>query len=169
MFKAELGVKSTDKLTCLHPLLFLERDRIGINRDSILEVLEEVGRPKGPILCDVDVFKGHYQLEERRLERNRRPIFLGVLTVSLGDDTLPAKEELEQIMERLREVLSVTLRKGDLVTQWNRAQFIMNLPGLNLEQTSIALERVYKRFIRLESSGDLTLDRKVEMVLPRSE
>ena len=103
------------------------------------------------------------------LERNRQPIFLGVLTVSLGDDTLPAKEELEQIMERLREVLSVTLRKGDLVTQWNRAQFIMNLPGLNLEQTSIALERVYKRFIRLESSGDLTLDRKVEIVLPRSE
>ncbi len=122
---------------------------------------------KQAILWDIDFFKLQYQLEERRWERDKYPTFIGLLTISLGDDTLPPKEQLKSTMQRLREVLSVTLHKADIVAQWSVAQSMINLPGLNSEQTNIALDRVYKGFIELGNSEDLILHRKVEMVLLR--
>lgn len=149
-------------------MLFMERDKIGIDNNSILQALEEVGSSKGPILCDLDFFKLQYQLEERRSGRDKRPTFVGLLTISLEDDTLPAKERLKSTMQRLKEVLSASLRRGDIVAQWSVAQFIINLPGLNIEQINIALDRVHKKFIALENREGLILHRKVEKALPRA-
>lgn len=166
LFDRELGVKPSKSLTHLYRLLFVKEDKIGLDMAPISEALKEETDPNGPIFCDPEFFRLQYQLEERRSERDKQPTLLGLLTISLADYAMPPKEQLKPAMQDLREVLGLTLRKGDVVTQWNESQFVINLPGLNVEQTKMALERVHKKFAEIDNIEALTLNKKVEVVLP---
>ncbi len=166
LFEREQGVKPSDALTHLYRLLFVKADKIGLDMVPISESLKEDSNPNGPVFCDPDFFRLQYQLEERRSERDKQPTFLGLLTLSMADYALPPEEKLKSAMQDLKDILILTLRKGDIVSQWNEAQFVINLPGLNIEQTNMALDRVDKRFNTLNDIEDLIMHRKVEVVLP---
>lgn len=70
--------------------------------------------------------------------------------------------------EELRQVLLSSLRKGDVVTEWNEAQFLLSLPGLNVQQAHKALDRIQNRFMSARKNINLVLQRKIEEVLPSS-
>lgn len=82
------------------------------------------------------------------------------------DYTLPNQKELKNGMEDLKQMLVTTLRKGDVITEWNESQFVLNLSVLNIEQANKALERIQKRFIILRKNSRLVLHSKVEDGLP---
>lgn len=166
IFQRELGIEPSQKFNKLYRLICGSFDKISINSTSILEGLVEDTNPTGAILCGPEFFKLQYQLEKRRFEREGKSIFIGLITVSRPDYTAPSEEQLKDVMETLRKILIITLRKGDVVAQWNKAQFIINLPGLEAEQAKMALERIQKRFKVLENSKSLMLHMKIEEIQP---
>lgn len=164
IFERELGIKPSEKLNKLYRLICGNFNEINIDTRSVLEKLIEDTDPEGAILCGPEFFKLQYQLEKRRFEREGRSVFVGLLTLSSPNYTVPVEEKLKGAMDELRRILIITLRKGDVVTQWNKAQFIINLPGLEVEQAKIALDRIKKRFMTLENARDMILHMKIEQV-----
>jgi len=163
-----MGVKPSDALRKLYRLLFGEISKNGIDISTISESLREEFYSNGPMLCEPDIFKFLYQLEKRRSERYGQTAFLGLLTLSMPDYTLPPKGMLKNGAEELRQVLLSSLRKGDVVTEWNEAQFLLSLPGLNVQQAHKALDRIQNRFMSARKNINLVLQRKIEEVLPSS-
>ncbi|WP_028307938.1 AfsR/SARP family transcriptional regulator [Desulfitibacter alkalitolerans] len=168
IFEREMGVKPSDALRKLYRLLFGEISKNGIDISTISESLREEFYSNGPMLCEPDIFKFLYQLEKRRSERYGQTAFLGLLTLSMPDYTLPPKGMLKNGAEELRQVLLSSLRKGDVVTEWNEAQFLLSLPGLNVQQAHKALDRIQNRFMSARKNINLVLQRKIEEVLPSS-
>lgn len=166
IYERELEVAPSDDFTRAYRLLFSEINKFKTNIVSISETLKEGNTPVGPILCDSDFFKFQYQLEKRRSQRYGQTIFLGLLTLSLPNYTLPPKKQLKCAMGELKHILLSSLRKGDIVAQWNESQFIMSLPGLNIEQVSRAMDRVQQRFTTPENNQEFMLHKEVEAILP---
>lgn len=165
VFERELGVKPSDSLTRLYRMLFGEISRTGLDMNYIKENLREEALPNGPMLCDKEFFKSLRQLETRRAERYGPTNFLGLLTVSLPNYSLPEPRVLEEGMKELKHLLLTNLRKGDVITEWSEAQFLLSLPSLNVKQAEIALKRIQKRFEETVQSGLILLG-KIQDSLP---
>ncbi|MEW6622100.1 MAG: BTAD domain-containing putative transcriptional regulator [Bacillota bacterium] len=166
IFEREMGVKPSKAMQNLYRLLFGEINKSGLDLASIKENLREECFADTPVLCDIEFFRFLYQLEKRRAERYGRKSFLGILTLTLPDHTLPPKKQVKDGMKDLRQLLLTYLRKGDVLTEWNEAQFVLSLPGLNIDQANTALDRMQKMFMAKYKDNGLIVHRKVQEVLP---
>lgn len=167
IFEREMGVKPSSALTNLYRLLFGEISKANLDLTSIADNLREEYFCEGPVLSDVDFFRFLYQFEQRRSERYGKQTFLFLLTLCLPDLTLPPELQLKAGMEELKNILLSSLRKGDVITQWNEAQFILSLPGASADQAKIAIERVKKKMAALNTK--LVLHAKELSELPDSK
>ena len=165
VFERELGVKPSNTLTRLYRMLFGEISKTGLDLNYIQDNLREESLPNGPMLCDKEFFKSLRHLEIRRAERYGPTNFLGLLTVTQADSTLPEQRKLREGMKELKQLLLANLRKGDVITEWNEAQFLLSLPSLNVQQAEIALKRIQKKFAASVNNG-LVLQDKIQEALP---
>ena len=107
-----------------------------------------------------------YRLERLRSERSGQVVFLGLLSITLPDYRLPSQSVLEEVMAYLQEVLLSSLRKGDLVTRWNKAQFLILLPGVNKAQSELILKRIEHNFKKVYPTDRIILHKKHQPLLP---
>lgn len=166
IFERGMGVKPSNALQQLYRMLFGEIKKSGLDITSIAENLREEFFTSGPMLCEAELFKFLHNLEKRRSERYGQTTSLAILTLSEPDHAMPAAKQLQSGMEELKQTLLTTLRKGDVVAEWNEAQFLVNLPVLNVEQAHRALERVLKKYAELRKNPRLALHYKIMEGLP---
>ncbi len=166
LFEKELGVEPTGVLLDVYRMLFGEMSRTGLDMNYIKENLREETMPHSPMLCDREFFKALHQLEARRAERYGTSNYLGVLTLLTSDHTLPEKTLLEEGMRYLRQLLLTSLRKGDVISEWNEAQFLLSLPALNDKQAQIPMKRVQKAFNEAYENFGLAVYFRIQDTLP---
>lgn len=166
LFEKELGVEPSGILTEVYRMLFGEMSRTGLDMNYIKENLREETMPHGPMLCDREFFKALHQLETRRAERYGTSNYLGVMTLLTTDHSLPPKALLEEGMRNLRHLLLSSLRKGDVISEWNDGQFLLSLPALNDKQAEIPMRRVQKVFNQSYGNSGLVLNFKIQDTLP---
>ncbi len=127
--------------------------KVDLNREletDLWKIRDELGGNEvgeGAFVCDYGFFKETYQLELRRSVRSGRTIMLGLLTVTTASGKLPDLETLNRGMEQLLGVLRGCLRRGDVVSRYNGAQYVLLLPTRSFE----AGERVMRRAVGLFS------------------
>ncbi|NLO88819.1 MAG: hypothetical protein GX088_00565 [Clostridia bacterium] len=166
LFEKELGVKPSTSLERLYRMLFGEVTKSGLDISYIKEGLREEALPCGPVFCDKEFFKTLRMLEKRRAERYGPMNFLGLLTITNPDRSLPDRATLDKGRKLLKQLLLSNLRKGDVVTQWNEAQFLLSLPSLNVKQAEVALKRMQKKFAALENNPGLVVYYDIKETLP---
>ncbi|HKM38911.1 MAG TPA: bacterial transcriptional activator domain-containing protein [bacterium] len=118
----ELGVKPSIPLRGLYRQLQKavqdnhETDLILIERELMGE-----DNPAGAFCCDADHFSLLCQLEKRKHLRTQTAIFLGVITITNSDGP-SITEEAQAMMEQISQLLTVSLRQGDVFSIWNANQ-----------------------------------------------
>ena len=109
----------------------------------ITSTLREDSDNGGAFLCDYGFFRAAYRLESRRAARAGVCAHIALLTVSsMSGDALPPLDVLNDIMEQLLEILIATLRRGDIISRYNGAQYIVLLPAANFEDADMVIRRV---------------------------
>lgn len=169
LYQRELGIQPSATLTQLSPLLFGEISKTGLDNNYsnyIDNSLGEKNMDNGPVFCDKETFKFLQQLETRRAERYGSTNFLGVITLSLPDCSLPEQSILQEGMRRLKQLLLLDLCKGDVVSHWSETQFFLSLPALSSSQAEVALIRIQKKFDALNDNPGLVLYYKIKDNLP---
>jgi len=165
-FYREMGVKPSDEMKKLYRQVGLETGNFELDLSTIQENLKSKKAVSGAYFCDPEMFRYFYKLEQLRSERSDHPVLLCLITIAAGNYAKPPAEQLKGVMHNLKDVIMKSLRKGDLVTSWNEAQFLLLLPGLNREQAMMVLDRIEKAFHSQYSLHDLVMHQKIESLYP---
>jgi len=165
-FYREMGVKPSDEMKKLYRMVGIETGTFELDLSTIQEGMKSKQKIKGAYLCDAELFRYFYKLEQLRGERNDHTVFLCLLTVGAGDYSKLPADLLKKLTLNLQDVIMNSLRKGDLVTKWNEAQFLLLLPGLKVEQAAKVMDRIESVFTRKHSLQGLKLQKKVESLFP---
>jgi len=81
----------------------------------------------GPMHCDFEHFKFLFNMQKRKLLRNNENDYLGVITLSHGQNRYYEANELGYWSKTMMEILGSSLRKGDIYTFWNDSQILIML------------------------------------------
>ena len=119
-----------------------------IDIDTVKRTLEGATDKKSAYFCSLNTFNQIYQLETRASERIKFPIFLVLLTVFNKDRDLLVSDSksIKEAMHILRHCLKDTLRKGDIISQYSKSQFLLMLSARLPKDTEAAMSRVKQLF-----------------------
>ena len=92
--------------------------------------------------CSVGSFNQIYQLEKRANERMKFPVFLALITVSEEQDDSIEMKKTKSAMQVLRQSMMSTLRRGDIVSQYSKNQYLLMLSARVPKEVEAAMARV---------------------------
>lgn len=159
-----LGVRPSTELRALYSeIMNMEKD-LETNLEVIQNDLREAASRPGAFVCEYGFFQEAYRLEARRAARSGASVHIGLITVALPDGGVPPLNVLAATMDQLREVLVNSLRRGDVVSKYSGAQYVVMLPAANFENSSIVLERIVNSFYRQHRRNFLKLSYKIRAI-----
>jgi DNA-binding SARP family transcriptional activator len=142
----QLGISPSEELTSFYRSLVKSTNSVELDLRIVRKALVEELPPSKPYYCDYAVFQDIYRLESRAAERTGQVIQLSLVSVLSAQGKSLSVKQSSLAMERLKEVILATLRRGDAFTQYSASQFLLLLPCANYENGNIALQRVISNF-----------------------
>lgn len=147
LFFEELGISPSQKMLSLYQHMTgnIKLETSSIER--IKETIKEAEGVHGAYYCNYLGFVDSYRFISRVIERNGQSIFLSLFTLTnVQGEPLEAGEKLRESADALHDVISGSLRRGDLYTRYSPNQFLVLLIGINYENCSVVSERIITRF-----------------------
>ncbi len=140
----DCGIYPSDKLTSIMDGMSENQKENIDTLDDIQNILDEL-RPDidGGYYCSFPVFKGIYQMAVRSMERTGVTAYL--LLCKLLDNS-GNKVENDEISTRLGNAIRVSIRHGDMYTDYGKGQFLVLLTNTSLENCEIVQKRIDKAF-----------------------
>lgn len=143
-----LGVRPSEELRALYREIMDVEERLETNLEVIQANLREAAQRPGAFVCEYGFFKEAYRREARRSARSGACVHIALVTVSLPDGGVPPLGVLNTTMDQLLEVLVHNLRRGDVVSKYSGAQYVVMLPAANFEDSTMVVERIVNAFYR---------------------
>ena len=140
--------------------------------EQIKENLDEE-KVTGAYLCGYPLFREIYRVETRRVGRRKKrsQLLLFSIEVRLPENEVVGKKRLQesrkerilaQAMKKMEQILVHELRVGDVVSRYNKRQYIVLLTDCAQEEVERVKQRV---MIRLQEEKELELCTKVRVEL----
>lgn len=156
MLYRNLGISPSSELRAVYAEIMKERKNLETDLGVIQESLKESSQP-GAFVCDFGFFKEAYNLEARRTARQGSCAHIGLITLTDAKGGMPPLDVLNKAMSQLVFTLKASLRKGDVVSQYSGAQFLIMLPNANYEDCLMVMERIMNAFYKQNRKILLTL------------
>lgn len=156
-----LGVRPSEELRALYREIMDVEERLETNLEVIQANLREAAQRPGAFVCEYGFFKEAYRLEARRSARSGACVHIALVTVSLPDGGVPPLGVLNTTMDQLLEVLVHNLRRGDVVSKYSGAQYVVMLPAANFEDSTMVVERIVNAFYRQHRRNFLKLTYRI--------
>lgn len=120
---------------------------------GVQEIRKKHDNFKGALVCDPDIFRFLCGLKRRRFERSSNSIYLGILSIDGSNGRALSSAELQDALKSLESLLLNNLRKDDIISQWNKNQFILLLADMDREQANRILVRIKGKFKKKHYKG----------------
>ncbi len=148
----DVGVKPSSALRNIYRKLLRETSEDEeLDPHFIDKKLTEEDMTEGTIICEPDFFKFVYSLEKQKGERYGNHAYLLVLTLIKGESL--DREQVDKIMEILKDVLWMSLRKSDLVTRWNANQILVLVINKAEHHIKKITQRIEQKFKQVSDSN----------------
>ena len=159
-----LGVRPSEELRALYQEIMKTQKNLELDLGVIQEHLREAEAIPGAFVCEYGFFKEAYRLEARRAARYGMAVFIGLITVSTPAGEVPELGLLNATMDLLLEVIKTSLRRGDVVSRYSGAQFVIMLPALTYEDGETVMQRIVSNFYRKHKRYLLKLHYKLQQL-----
>lgn len=144
----DIGVRPSSVLKNIYRKLLRETDEDEeLDPYFIDKRLTEEELIEGTIICEPDFFKFVYNLEKQKGLRYGNQSYLLVLTLVKGESV--GKEQLGKIMEILKDVLWMSLRRSDLITKWNANQVLVLVVNKGKSHIKKITQRIEQKFAQV--------------------
>lgn len=141
-----LGVRPSQALRDLYREIMDVEKGLETDLEVIQSQLQEAAGKSGAFVCEYGFFQQVYRLEARRAARNGTCIHIALLTVSQPGGGVPPLNVLNQTMDQLLTVITASLRRGDVVSRFSGAQYVLMLPGASQEDAVMVMDRILSSF-----------------------
>lgn len=165
-FIKELDEYPNQALQELYSDIMQLQQQIETDLTSIQQRLRRLDLNQGAFVCDYGIFREAYFLEVRRSERSDERIFLGLITVSPNKKISSDVEtkRLATVMRQLLTVLKNNLRRGDVISQYSKSQFVLLLPTQTYENGIMVLNRILSLFYKRNRKNDVILHCNLQQI-----
>jgi len=118
--------------------------------------IEQAGKYEGALNVEYSQFAKLYEFTANLEKRFEHPFKLILITLERkgGEDSLSAN--LENAMFYMERAIRISIRDVDIVTQYNRQQFLVIMLGTDLTGVNIAVGRIFKSYFRMSGSNTFT-------------
>lgn len=165
-FYHELGVAPSKEAREIYKRLSRQgekKDEI-VDLDTIDNVLQE-NDTEGALICDSNYFEFLYKLEIRNSNRNEESnICLGIITIENTGYKSLKEDEIKIAMDSLKNIMLNTLRKGDVLSQWNDKQLVFLLYNVKEANLDGIMDRVKNKFEIEKKSSEVDLNIKCKNI-----
>ena len=143
---ANLGVQPSKELRNLYLEILNKQKSLEINIDKIIDDLKEAEFQKGAFMCDYGIFKETYKIVTRQAARFHRNVSIVLFTLCESNGETPDLNILDKVMERLGAVIKHDLRRGDVISKYSGAQFVIMLPDATYSDAVMITNRIIKSY-----------------------
>ena len=158
------GVRPSEELRALYHEIMKERKSLEMDLAVIQNDLQETASRPGAFVCDYGFFREAYRLEARRARREGSCVHVALMTVSLPDGKTPSLKPLNATMDQLLEAIRLNLRRGDVLTRYSGAQYVLMLPTANYEDSQMVMERIVNNFYQQNRKNFLKISYKLQQM-----
>lgn len=160
-----LGVKPSKELREQYLSIIRTQKTLETDLNIIQNDLKEADFKMGPFFCEYCIFKETYRLIARQASREGRSVYLCLLTVYDANDEIPSLNKLDAAMKRLEISINSSLRRGDVVSRYSGAQYVILLPNITYEDGGMVMERIIKQYYQANRRSILRLKYKLEQIV----
>lgn len=143
---ANLGIQPSKELRGLYLEILKKQKSLETNLDLIIDDLKEAEYQKGAFICDYGIFKETYKIVTRQAARFNRTVSIVLMTVCESNGELPDLNTLNKVMEKLGLVIKHDLRRGDVISKYSGAQFVIMLPDAKYKDAIMITNRIIKSY-----------------------
>jgi len=161
LFFNQFGVTPSPELTSLYREIAKTSNRLETDLNVIKQELAETVRTPGAFYCEYEFFKDIYKLNARSCARNGQVIQIALITLADPSGEQLGQKPLNLNMDHLREIISASLRRGDVFSRYSVSQYLLMLPSSNFENGDMVLQRILRNFHRKFPKTDVSLRYKV--------
>ncbi len=169
MLRNTFGVKPDNDVRELYleAVSCTEQNYIGV--DEIQNQLTNgLNESKGALFCDYSVFCEFYHALSRSIERSGSVVHLAIISITDISDKPLARRSLTVVVNNLQELITHSLRQGDMAAMCSPSQFVIMLPNANRENAEMVVERIKKSFYRQYPHTPSKLNHVIQPVLPNN-
>lgn len=158
---SNLGMEVPDHLKELYELILQSLPtQKPVDVEELEKGLREEKLSSGTFYCNYDIFKNIYQINVRAARRALRSRFLVLLTLRESG----TQEHIDDETETLRQVISEQLRKNDVFSQYNVAQYSVILAAQNIEGCEKAMRRIMDKYCQRRKFDTVTLEYEIKQI-----
>ena len=159
-----LGVHPSERLRAVYLDIMQNYKGLETDLDAICCHLNEPDKTDGAFVCDYGFFRQVYRLDARRLARIGSCAHLALITLAPKNSEISALSLLNDGMGRLLHILRSTLRRGDVISRYSGAQYVLLLPSSNYEDSEMILSRILSDFRKAAPRQGLNITFKIQQL-----
>ena len=159
-----LGVHPSERLRNVYLEIMQNYKGLETDIESICRHLNEPDTASGAFVCDYGFFRQVYRLDARRLARIGSCAHLALITLAPKNNDPSSLSLLNDGMGRLLNILRSTLRRGDVISRYSGAQYVLLLPSSNYEDSEMILGRILSDFRKVAPRQGLNITFKIQQL-----
>ena len=162
-FNRELGMGLSNSIRNLHREIIQGLNMVEIDMNQIKDdILAEETSGSTPFFCEYTVFREICRVQMRSQERCNQSEVLILLTATDKNGEIPPLEKLKNIMILLKQAISETLRRNDIVARYSPSQFILGLLVAQEENGQLVANRIRSAFeAKCRRKGEIHLKEQI--------
>jgi DNA-binding SARP family transcriptional activator len=149
----EFSAKPSETMQAIYKKICKGNNKASLNYSNIQELVADCQVYDGAMFCDPQAFDLICKLEKRRAVRDENSLYIATITLTDPDFRQPSPDILSEAMAALKEVLFRCLRKGDVFTEWNEAQYLVLILAVNLNDVEAVIKRIKESFFQKSTRG----------------
>lgn len=115
--------------------------------------IERAGRYKGALNVEYSQFAKLYEFVANLEKRFRHPFKLVLITLEQKGEENSLSISLENAMFYMDRAIRISIRDVDIVTQYNRQQFLVIMLEADPSGVNTAVDRIFKSYFRMSGSN----------------
>ena len=119
---------------------------IQVDINQLTNIIREQTPVNGAYLVEYEGFKKIYRFLERVISRTRQNVQMVLFTVKTQGENVPDPDTLSLAMDKLGDVVGMSLRKGDVGTRYSSCQYIVILMGTDTQDGMVVTNRIIEKF-----------------------
>ncbi len=164
-FYKDLGVKLCAPIRGLYKELISDLNKNEADISTIKGDMLDSQQAGGAFFCEYEIFKHFYRLESRSAERAGQSVFICLITLSSVPGVVQQKNVLISAMDKLKDVIVSSLRRGDVASRFCSSQYILMLPTATYENGEMVVERILSRFKKEYKTSSVRVSATLEPIV----